>query len=93
MPSANIFAFDDGPSARSFACIEKGSGPSMELGGTPALTSAQEEVSSLSTILYFLFLKKLDNRFKRLPDMPFCFSLKIIPSGCILSKALDVSRN
>ena len=65
----------------------------MELCGTSALTSTQVEVCPLSTTFYFLFLKKLDNRFKRLPDMLLCFSLKIIPSCHTLSKALDLSIN
>ena len=93
MPSANNFAFDERPSARSFIYIKNRSGPSMEPCGTPALTLAQEEVYPLRTTLCFLFLKKFDNRFKRLPDMPSCFSLKIRPSRHTLSKALDISRN
>ena len=65
----------------------------MEPWGTPALTSAQEGVYPLKTTLCFLLLKKLDNRFKRLPDIPFCFSLKLMPSCHTLSKALNMSRN
>ena len=65
----------------------------MEPRRIPALTSAQEEVCPLRTALCFLFLKKFDNRFKRLPDIQFCFSLKIMPSYYNLSKALDMSRN
>ena len=42
----------------------------MKLRAT-ALTTAQEEVCPLSTTFCFLFLKKMDNRFKRLQDMPF----------------------
>ena len=45
--SANSFAFDDKPTAKSFMYIKKSSGPSMEPWGTPALTSAQEEVCPL----------------------------------------------
>ena len=93
MSSANNFAFDDRPSARSLIYIEKRSGPSIEPSGTPAMTSAQEEVCPLRTTICFLFLQKFDNRFKRLPDMPFCFSLKIIPSCHNISKGLDMSRN
>ena len=62
--------------------IKKSSGPSLKPWGTPALTSAQEEVCPLC----FLFFKKFDYRFKRLPDIPFSFSLKIIPSCPTLSK-------
>ena len=91
--SANNFAFDERPSARSFIYIKNRSGPSMEHSGVPALTSAQEEVCPLRTALCFLFLKKFDNRFKRFPKTAFCFSLKIRPSCDTLSKALDMSRN
>ena len=90
--SANNFAFDDRPSARSFIYITNSSGPSMEPWWTLTLTSAQEEVCLLSTTRYFLFLKKLDNRFKILQDMPFFFSLKIITLCHTLSKALDMSK-
>ena len=93
MSFANNFAFDERPSAKSFIYIKNRSGPSLEPWGTPGLTSAQEEVYLLRTTLCFLFLKKIDNRFKRLPDMPFCFSLKIRPSCHTLSKALDMVRN
>ena len=64
----------------------------MEPGATPVLTSAQEEACPLSTMLYFLFLKQLDNKFKSLSDMPFCFSLNIMPPCHTLSNALDMSR-
>ena len=69
MSSANTFAFDDRPSTRSFIYIEKSSGSCMEPWGTPALTSAQEEVCPWRTTFCFLFLKKFDNRFERLRDM------------------------
>ena len=68
MSSENNFTFDDRLLARSFVYIKSSSGPSMESWGSPALTSAQEEVCPLSTTLCFLFLQKLDNRFKSLPD-------------------------
>ena len=71
MSSANNFAFDERPSARSFIYIENRSGPSMEPWGTPTLTSSQEEFCPLRTTLCFLFLKKFDNSFKRLPDETF----------------------
>ena len=93
MSSANNLAIDERPSARSFIYIKNRSGPSMEPWGIPALTLAQEEVYPLRTTLCFLFLKKFDNRFKSLPDMPFSFSLKIRPLCHTLSKALDISRN
>ena len=93
MPSANNLAIDERASARSFIYIKNKSGPNMEPCGTPAVTSAQEEDCPLRTTLCFLFLKKFDNRFKRLTDMPFCFSLKIRSSCHTLSKALDISRS
>ena len=93
MSSANNLAIDERPSARSFIYIKNKRGPSMESWGTPAVTSALEEDCLLRTTLCFLSLKKFDNRFKRLPDMPFYFSLKIRPSCHILSKALYISRN
>ena len=85
MPSANNFAFDERPSAISFIYTKNRSGPSMEPCGTPAVMSAQEKVCPLRTTLCFLFLRKFDSRFKMLPDMPFCFSLKIRPSCHALS--------
>ena len=65
----------------------------MEPWGTPPLSLAQEEVYPLRTTLCFLFLKKIDKRFKKLLDMPFYFNLKVRPSCHTLSKALDMSRN
>ena len=56
--------------------IKNSSGPSMEPWGTPLVISVREKICPLSTTLCFLFLKKLENRFKRLPDIPFCFILK-----------------
>ena len=93
MSSANNFAFEQRPLARSFLYIKNRSGPTMEPWGTPALRSAQEEVCPLRSTLCLLFLKKFDNSFKRLPDIPLCFSLKIRPLCYTLSKALDISRN
>ena len=66
--------------------IRNRSEPSME----PSEISVQEEVYPLSTTLCSLFLKKLDNRFKRLPDIPFSFSLKLKPSCHAFSKTLDM---
>ena len=76
-----------------YTYIKKSSEPSKEHLGSPALASAQEENFPLSTNLFFLFVKKLGNRFKMLPDNPFCFSFKIMPSCHSLSKALDMFRN
>ena len=93
MSFANNLAIDERPSARSFIYIKNKGGPSMEPWGTPAVTSAQKEDCPLRTTLCYPFLKKFDNRFKRLPDISFCFSLKIRPLCHTLSKALDMSRN
>ena len=59
--SANNFAFDERPSARSLIYIKNRSGPSMEPWGTPALTSAQEEVCPLRTTVN-IFLINLYQR-------------------------------
>ena len=77
--SANSFVFDKS-SARSFMYIRNRNWPNVEPSGTYALTSAKEEDCPLSTTLCFLFLKKLNNKFNILSDVPFCFSLKIMPS-------------
>ena len=65
----------------------------MESKKSPALTSSLEDVCPSNTNLYFLFLTKLNSRFKRLRDMSFCFILKIILLCHTLPKALDMSRN
>ena len=56
---------------------------------TSALTLIQEEGWSLSATLRFLFLRKSDKMFSKSSKIPFCLSLKIIPSCQTLSKALD----
>ena len=51
----------------------------MEHGGTPVVTSVQEEDCPLRTSLCFVFLKKSNDRFKKSPDMPlFQFRNKTI---------------
>ena len=57
---------------------------------THALTSAKEEAWPLNTTLCFLFLKKLNNEFKMLSDVPFCFSLHIMQLCHTLSNALSI---
>ena len=93
MSPANNFPFDKRLSVRSFVYIKNRSGPSLEPWGVPVWKSAQEDVCTLETTPCSPLLKKFVNRFKRLPDMPFCFSLKMIPLCHTLSKALDISRN
>ena len=72
--------------------IKKNSGPIIKPFGTPALTLIHIKTWSFKTTFYFLFLKKSHNKFKNLPDMPFCFNLKIIPSCHALLNAFDISR-
>ena len=67
-------------------------GPSMEPWGTPALTSDQSETCPFNKTLCFLFLRKSHKRFSKLPDIPFCFNLKMRPSCQTLSNAFDISR-
>lgn len=45
-----------------------------------------------NTTLCCLFLRKSDNKFKSLPDISFCFKLKIIPSCHTLSYTFNISR-
>ena len=40
----------------------------------------------------FYYEDNLSKSFRRLPEIPFCFSLKIRPSCRTLSKALEISR-
>ena len=77
MSSANYLAFDKS-SERSFIYIRNRSGLNVKPWGTHALTSAKEILAS--TTLCFLFFEKLNNKFKILSDMPFLFSLKMMPS-------------
>ena len=64
----------------------------MEPWGTPALTSDQSGTYPFNKTFFFLFLRKSHKRFSKLPDMPFCFNLKMRPQCQILSKAFDISR-
>ena len=59
--SVNSFAFDTS-SARLFRCIRNKGRFNVKPLGTHAL--AKEEGCLLSTTLYFLFLKNLNNKFK-----------------------------
>ena len=65
----------------------------VEPWGIHAITSAKEEICPLSTTPCFRFLKKLNNRFKILSDMPFCFSLSIMSSCHTLSNALRIATH
>ena len=59
----------------------------MEHWETPARTSDQSETCLFNKALCFLFLKKSHKRFSKLPDIPFCFNLKMRPSCQTLSNA------
>ena len=86
---ADSLAFDK-LSARSFLYIRNRSGPNAEPWGAHALTPGKEKVCTLSTTLCFVFLKKLNNKFKMISHMLFCLSLKIIPLCHTLANALKL---
>ena len=88
----NSLEFDNKLSARSFTYIRIRSGPNLEPRGTLVLTSAEEEACQLRTTFCFLFLKKLEIKFKRLSDIAFGFSLNIMTSCHTLSNTFDTSR-
>ena len=89
--SENSLAFEDNPSDKSLIYIKYNNGPSIEPWGTSTLTSDQSETCPLNKIFSFLFLRKSHKRFSKLPDIPFCFNLKMIPSFQTLSNAFDIS--
>ena len=57
--------------------IENNNRPSIEPQGTTALTSDQSETCPFNKTLRSLFLRKTHKRFSKLPDIPFCFNLKM----------------
>ena len=67
--STNSLAFEDNPSNKSLIYIKKNNGPSV--------TSDQSQACPFSKTLCFLFLRKSHKRFSKLPDISFCFNLKI----------------
>ena len=64
----------------------------MEPWGASVLTSDQSETYQFNKTFCFLFLRKSHKRFSKLPDIPFCFNLKMRPSCQTLSNAFDISR-
>ena len=72
--------------------IKNNNGPSMEPWGTPALTSDQSKTCPFNRTLCFLFFRESHKSFSKLPDMPFCFDLKVRPSSQTLSNPFDMSR-
>ena len=59
---------------------------------TPALTSDQSDTWPFNKTLCFLFLRKSHKRFSQLPEIKFCFNLKMRLSGQTLSNAFVISR-
>ena len=54
--------------------------------------SCHEETCPFGITPCFLAFKKSDNTLTSLPEIPFCFSLKIIPLCQTLSNAFEISR-
>ena len=73
--SANNFALDAKSSNKSFMCIRKSNGPSIEPCGTPASIATHEEYWPFRTTLYFRWHRKSFAVFSNLPDMAFSSSL------------------
>ena len=90
--SAKSLTFEDNPSDKSLIYIKNNNGPSMEPWATPALTSDQSEACPFNKTLCFLFFRKSQKRFSKLPDIPFCFNLKMRSSFQTLSNAFDISK-
>ena len=68
-------------------------GPRIDLWGTPAFTSLQDECWQFKTTRCFLDFKKYFKSSSNLPEMPFSWSLNIRPSCHTLSNALHISKN
>lgn len=66
--------------------------PRIEPWGTLASISVHGEFWSFKTIICFLLFKKSVTILKRLPDIPFCFSLRGSPSYQTSSNAFETSR-
>ena len=90
--STNSLAFEDNAFDKSLIYNQNNNWPSMEPWGTSALTSDQSEPCQFNKILCFLFLRKSHKIFSKLPDIPFCFDLKMNPLCQTLSNAFDISR-
>ena len=88
--STKSLAFEDNPD-KSLIHIRNNNGQRMESWGTPALTSDQPGLVHL-TKLFVLHFSKSHKRFSTLPDVPFCFNLKMRSSCQTLSNAFDISR-
>ena len=64
----------------------------MGLLGTPSFTPFHEKTCPFKVSLCFLSFEKSDKTLSTLPEIPFCFSLKIIPSCQTLSNDFEISR-
>ena len=72
---------------------KKNNGPRIDPCGMPDSILDSEDSWTFNINLCFLRFKKLVRVLKKLPDIPFCFNLKIRPLRHTLSKALDMSKN
>ena len=89
---ANSLTFEDNPSEKLLIYIKTNNGPSIEPWEAPALTLGQSETCSFNKNHCFLFLRKSQQSFSKLPDTPFCLNLKMRHSSQILSNAFDIPR-
>ena len=92
VPSTNNFRFDARLSNKSVMYMKKSRGPRKKPCEILAPTFVHGEFWPFNTTLCFLLFKKSVTVLKRLPDIPFCFSLKGSPSCQTLSNALEISR-
>ena len=90
--ASNCLAFNKSP-PMSFMYIRNRSGPNVEPCRSYTSTLAKKEAWLLSTPLCFLFLEKLNSKFKMLSDIPLCFSLKIMKSFQAMSNDLKFAMH
>ena len=90
--SAKSLAFEGNPSDKLLIYIENNNGQSMEPCGTPALTSDESETCPFNKTFCFLFLRKSHKRFSKLPNISFCFNLKMRPYAKVCLKPFDIFR-
>ena len=88
----NNYGFDYRPSIKSLIKAKKRRGTKIDLWETPALIPVHEETFSLKVTLCFLYFKKSDQTLSSLLQIPFCFSLNIIPLSQTLWNAFEISR-
>ena len=78
--------------SRSLISIKYRRWPRTDPCGTPELTREWSANEPLRTTRCFLFLKYLSNNLNKMPDTPFCLSLKTRLSCHTLSKDLEISK-